>query len=106
MEGKKQNLVCISTQEKVTPQETDPDLPVSVQESLAEAWVGVGLIVGLRALSAAVSAWDLSKEVTVMTVAGLRWSSHEEIPHIQGKRNPSKTVGVVRGNQRADTPKP
>ena len=33
----------------------------------------------------------------------LCWSSREEIPHIQGKRNPSKTVGVVRGHQRADT---
>ena len=31
---------------------------------------------------------------------------HEEIPHVQGKRNPSKTVGVVRGHQRADTLKP
>ena len=30
----------------------------------------------------------------------------EEIPHLQGKRNPSKTVGVVRGHQRADTLKP
>ena len=30
----------------------------------------------------------------------------EEIPLIQGKRNPSKTVGVVRGHQRADTLKP
>ena len=41
----KQNLVCTRTQEKgaVTPQETDPDLPVSVQESLVEAWVGGGL---------------------------------------------------------------
>ena len=31
------NLVCTRTQEKgaVTPQETDPDLPMSVQESLA-----------------------------------------------------------------------
>ena len=29
--------------------------------------------------------------------------SHEEIPHIQGKRNPSKTVGVARGHQRAET---
>ena len=29
-----------------------------------------------------------------------------KIPHIQGKRNPSKTVGVVRGHQRADTLKP
>ena len=31
------------------------------------------------------------------------WSSREEIPHVQGKRNPSKTVGVARGHQRADT---
>ena len=27
----------------------------------------------------------------------LCWSSREEIPHVQGKRNPSKTVGIVRG---------
>ena len=26
-----------------TPQKTEPDLPVSVQESLAEAWVDSGL---------------------------------------------------------------
>ena len=36
----------------------------------------------------------------------LCWSSHEEIPHAQGKRNPSKMVGVARGDQRADTLKP
>ena len=30
----------------------------------------------------------------------------EEIPHVQGKRNPSKTIGVARGHQRADTLKP
>ena len=36
----------------------------------------------------------------------LCWSIHEEIPHAQGKRNPSKTVGVARGHQRADTLKP
>ena len=36
----------------------------------------------------------------------LCWSSHEEIPHVQGKRNPSKTVGVARGHQRADILKP
>ena len=34
--------------------------------------------------------------------AALCWSSREEIPHVRGKRNPSKTVGVVRGHQRAD----
>ena len=36
----------------------------------------------------------------------LCWSSREEIPHVQGKRNPSKRVGVARGHQRADTLKP
>ena len=28
---------------------------------------------------------------------------HEEIPHVQGKRNPSKMLGTERGHQRADT---
>ena len=36
----------------------------------------------------------------------LCWSSREEIPHAQGKRNPCKMVGVARGYQRADTLKP
>ena len=36
----------------------------------------------------------------------LCWSSREEIPHAQGKRNPSKMVGIARGHQRADTLKP
>ena len=41
-------LVHIRTQEKraVTTQETDADLPVSVQESLAEVWVGSALLQG------------------------------------------------------------
>ena len=30
----------------------------------------------------------------------------EEIPHAHGKKNPSKTVGVARGHQRANTLKP
>ena len=33
----------------------------------------------------------------------LCWRSREEIPRAQGKRNPSKMVGVARGHQRADT---
>ena len=36
----------------------------------------------------------------------LCWNSREEIPHTQGKRNPSKMVGVARGHQRANTLKP
>ena len=41
LRGHKQNLVCIRTHENgaVTPQETEPDLPVSLQESQVEAWV-------------------------------------------------------------------
>ena len=39
-------------------------------------------------------------------MAALCWSSHEDIPHAQGKRNPSKMVGVARGHQRANTVKP
>ena len=39
-------------------------------------------------------------------MAALCWSSREEMPHAQGKRNPSKTVGVAREHQRADILKP
>ena len=38
--------------------------------------------------------------------AVLCWNSCEEIHHVQGKRNPSKTVGVARGHQRTNTLKP
>ena len=36
----------------------------------------------------------------------IRRGGREEIPHVQGKRNPSKTVGVARGHKSADTLKP
>ena len=47
LEGTNRTL-CTRTQEKgaVTPQETDPDLPGSVQESLAEVWNVGGLLQG------------------------------------------------------------
>ena len=46
--GQEQNLVCTRTWEKaaMTPQETEPDLPMSVQESPVEAWDGGGLLQG------------------------------------------------------------
>ena len=46
--GHKQKLVLTRTQEKAagTPQDTDPDLPESVRESLAEAWVDNDLLQG------------------------------------------------------------
>ena len=42
--------MCSRTQKKraVTPQETEPDLPVSVRESPAEMWVHSGLLRGQR----------------------------------------------------------
>ena len=36
----------------------------------------------------------------------IRSGGGEEIPLVQGNRNPIKTVGVARGHQRADTLKP
>ena len=36
----------------------------------------------------------------------LCWSSHEEIPHVQGKRKPSEMVGAERGHQRTNGLKP
>ena len=39
-------------------------------------------------------------------MAAFCWSSREEVPQAQGKRNPSKMVGAARGHQRANTLKP
>ena len=39
-------------------------------------------------------------------MAALCWSSHEEIPHFQDKKNPSKMVGTEKGHRRADRLKP
>ena len=59
----------------MTTQETDPDLPLCVQESLAEAWVSGGLLQGLGALSIAVPAWDLLKEVPNIFISStIVWS--------------------------------
>ena len=46
--GHKQNLVCTRSQEKgaVTPQETDPDMSMSTQESPAKVWVSGDLLQG------------------------------------------------------------
>ena len=43
------------------------------------------------------SRWGGATSCKVRSLAALCWSSHEEIPHIQGKRNPSKMVGVQEG---------
>ena len=53
----------------------------------------------LHFAGAAMKRYPTSK---VRAEAVLCWSSHEEITHVQDKRNPSKTVGAERGHQRAD----
>ena len=52
----------------MTPQEIDPDLPVSVQEAPVEAWVGGGLLQG-GALSVAVPPRGLLKKVTITFIS-------------------------------------
>ena len=42
-------------------------MPMSVQESLAEVWVGSGELEGQRQC-AAVPVWDLSKEVVILFI--------------------------------------
>ena len=74
----KQNHVHTRTQEKraVTPRETDPELPVTVQESLVEAWVSMGgTAAGWGALNAAVCVWDLLKEFAIIFITStIVWS--------------------------------
>ena len=53
-----------------------------------------------RSGGAAMRRYPLSK---IRSSGALHWSSCEEIPDVQGKINPSKMVGVVRGHQRAHT---
>ena len=51
----------------MTPQETEPDLPVSVQESLAEAWADSGLLQG-QGHQKAEQAQVLGKEAPITTI--------------------------------------
>ena len=66
----KQHFVLTRTQEKraMTPQETGPDLPVSVQESLAETWVGDGLQQCWGHWVQAVHARNILKEVAIIFI--------------------------------------
>ena len=43
LEGENETLCTPGPRRKVTSQETEPDLPVSIQESAVEAWISSGL---------------------------------------------------------------
>ena len=51
----------------VTPHETDPDLPMSVQESPAEAWFGAACC-RVGGTECIMCAWDLLKEVSIIFI--------------------------------------
>ena len=68
----------------MTPQETDPDMPMSIQESLAEAWVSSGLLQGQR---------HLLKEVTIIFITSTTvWPQVKQ----QGGNSPAhqKNIGL------------
>ena len=52
----------------MTIQETDPDLPMSFQECLVEAWISNQCPSGSGRLGAAVLTRDLLKEVTIIFI--------------------------------------
>ena len=52
----------------MTPQKTDPDMSMSVQEALADAWVISGLLQGWRQGLQLCCARDLLKEVLIIFI--------------------------------------
>ena len=62
----------------MTPQETDPDLPVCVQESPQRPGPAVACF-RYGALSVTVPAWDLLKEVTIIFITSTIVWSHNQV---------------------------
>ena len=82
--GHTQYRVCTRTQEKgaLTPQDTEPQLPVSVQESAVEAWEDMPRVRGTEynsSRSHGVLAYILLKEVAITTT--VVWP-HREGPQL------------------------
>ena len=82
---------------------------------MPEGWWPRGVTPRPRSGEAAGRSYPMSKEwwlrrrrraLRSYSTFKVRRGGGEEIPLIQGKRNPSKTVGVARGHQRADSLKP
>ena len=69
----------------MTPQETAPDLPVSVQESLAEPRASGGgprPPAGVGALSVGVRKWDLLKEIAIIFVTSTTGSLQSVVSNL------------------------
>ena len=63
-------ILCTRIQEKgaVILQETDPDLPISVQKPLVETWVGSGCY-RARCTKYSRHAWDLLKKAIIFILS-------------------------------------
>ena len=62
----------------MTPKETDPDLPLSVQESPMVAWVGGGLLHGWGTEWGS-ACMDLLKELDIIFITStIVWSNNRE----------------------------
>ena len=69
LEGTNKTLCTPGARRKtVSPQETEPDLPVSVQGSLVEAWADSGLLQS-GSLNTTVCAQVLLKEIAITFIA-------------------------------------
>ena len=69
----------------MSPRETHPDLPVSVQESQPDAWVSSGQL-QVWGQSVALRAWDLLKEVAIFFITStIVW------PQVKQQREHSPT---------------
>ena len=77
----------------MTVQETALDMHVGVWEFLAEAWVDSGLLQGQGALSVAVHAWDLLKEVTIFMTSTIVWP---EINNREGRQLHPSTENLIK----------
>ena len=76
----------------MTPQETQPDLPMGVQGSAAEAWVGGGLLQGWGTACSSECMGPLEGGRHYLHY--LHHSLDEEIPLRPRQRIPSKTIGT------------
>jgi len=86
--------VCTRTQEKgvLSPQEMDPDISVSLQESPVEAWVSSGLL-QVEVTECSRCAWDLLKEVAIFFITfTIVWS--------QVKQQGRNTVPSINNNNK------
>ena len=69
----------------MTPQETDPDLPVSVQESPAEVWVGDGLLQSWGTMYSSACTGNFEEGHHYLLAAARAQEGREELLHVQSQ---------------------